>query len=160
MMTVSWNVTARSNNADSTSKCYFFSLLVVTVTILQLFYTVSEGDGQVEVCVILRGQTERDITVTVTTMSGTASGRQETLSIEVHKKYYLLTISDADFSSLTAGLTFTQSLDLNQTLCVNITILEDDILETSENFAVLVSSTDSSVATGSPSTVVITDNDG
>ena len=48
---------------------------MVTVAISQLSYTVSEGDGQVEVCVVFRGQTERDITVTVTTMSGTALGR-------------------------------------------------------------------------------------
>ena len=48
---------------------------VVIVAFLQLQYAVNEGDGQVEVCVILRGQTERDITVTVSTMSGIASGR-------------------------------------------------------------------------------------
>ena len=47
---------------------------MVTVEFLQLLQDVDEGDGQVEVCVILRGQTERDITVTVNTMSGTASG--------------------------------------------------------------------------------------
>ena len=44
------------------------------VDFAQLSYTIGEGDGEVEVCVILRGQTERDITVTVSTMSGTASG--------------------------------------------------------------------------------------
>ena len=67
-------VTACYNDAHSSLECYFFSLSVVTVTISQQFYTVGEGDGEVEVCVILRGQTERDVTVTVSTMSGTASG--------------------------------------------------------------------------------------
>ena len=40
----------------------------------QPFHAFNEGDGQVEVCVILRGQTERDITVTVSSVSGSASG--------------------------------------------------------------------------------------
>ena len=38
-------------------------------------YTVGEGDGQVEVCAVLTGQTARDITVTITTESDTASGK-------------------------------------------------------------------------------------
>ena len=46
----------------------------MNIEFLELFEAVGEGDGQIEVCVILRGQTERDITVTVNTMSGTASG--------------------------------------------------------------------------------------
>ena len=55
---------------------------MVEVDFSQLVQAVDEGDGQVEVCVILRGQTERDITVTVSTMSGTA-----TVS---GKKYFVL----------------------------------------------------------------------
>ena len=47
---------------------------VVSLKFSQPSQAIGEGDGHVEVCVILRGQTERDITVTVSTMSGTASG--------------------------------------------------------------------------------------
>ena len=47
---------------------------VVSLKFSQPSQSIGEGDGHVEVCVILRGQTERDITVTVSTMSGTASG--------------------------------------------------------------------------------------
>ena len=48
---------------------------MVTVKFSESVYSVGEGGGQVEVCAILRGQTERDISVTVSTMSGIASGR-------------------------------------------------------------------------------------
>ena len=48
---------------------------MVTVKFSESVYSVGEGGGQVEVCAILRGQIERDISVTVSTMSGTASGR-------------------------------------------------------------------------------------
>ena len=34
----------------------------------------AESDGEVEMCVILRGQTERVVTVTVISVSGSASG--------------------------------------------------------------------------------------
>ena len=78
--------------------------------------------------------------------------------------YYIFSlinaVSDGDYSFLTANLMYTQSLDLNQTLCVNITILEDEILENNENFVVLISSADSSVITGPQSTVTIINNDG
>ena len=47
---------------------------MVSLKFSQPSQAIGEGNGHVEVCVILRGQTERDITVTVSTMSGTASG--------------------------------------------------------------------------------------
>ena len=68
---------------------------------------------------------------------------------------------DEDFDNpFTIDLTYPQSLDLNQTLCVNITIVDDRVLENEEEFTVSIESTDSNVTTGSPSTVIITDNDG
>ena len=68
---------------------------------------------------------------------------------------------DKDFiNPLAIDLNYPQSLDKNQTLCVNITIADDGILENEEDFTVSIGSTDSDVTTGSPSTVIITDNDG
>ena len=72
----------------------------------------------------------------------------------------LLSLSDEDFHSFITDLMYYNSLDLNQTLCVNITIIDDEILENDEDFSVFLVSTDNSVTTGSPSTVSITDNDG
>ena len=38
-------------------------------------YSVGEGDGQVEVCTVLTGQTDRNITAAITIQSDTASGK-------------------------------------------------------------------------------------
>ena len=69
------------------------------------------------------------------------------------------TISDEDFHPFTTELIYTLSLEPNQTLCVNITIVDDSILENEEYFTVSISSTDSSVITGPPATIIIIDND-
>ena len=71
-------VTAGHNDTDSSPKCYFFSLSVVTVTISRQFHTVGEGDGQVEICAVLTGQTERNITTAIIIQSDTASGKAVT----------------------------------------------------------------------------------
>ena len=134
---------------------------MVVVEFLQLSLAVGEGDGEVEVCVIIRGQTERNISVTVSAMSGTASGRHARFHIIVNEPVIIsINISDEDFHTFTTDLTYTPSLDRNQTLCVNITIMDDSILENEEDFTVSISSTDSSVITGPPSTISIIDNDG
>ena len=74
--------------------------------------------------------------------------------------HHLIYISDEDFHPFTTDLIYTLSLDQNQTLCVNITIVDDGILENEQDFTVSISSTDSSVITGPPSIVSIIDNDG
>ena len=72
----------------------------------------------------------------------------------------MLSLSDEDFHSFITNLMYYNSLDLNQTLCVNISIIDDKVLESNEDFSVFLVSADNSVTTGSPSTVSITDNDG
>ena len=72
-----------------------------------------------------------------------------------------LSMLDEDFiNPFPIDLTYPQSLDQSQTLCVNITIVDDIVLENEEEFTVSIESTDNNVTTGSPSTVIITDNDG
>ena len=75
----------------------------------------------------------------------------------------LLTLSTlgGDFdNAITTDVTYIESLDQNQMLCISISVTEDNILENEEEFTVSLSSTDSNVTTGSPSTVIIIDNDG
>ena len=69
-------------------------------------------------------------------------------------------VSDGDFATLGTNLIYNRSLDLNQTLCVNIAIMDDSILESDEDFTVSINSPDSSVITGPQSIVTIIDNDG
>ena len=55
---------------------------------------------------------------------------------------------------------FSSILTLQPTLCVNITITDDDILENNEYFSVTINNTDDSSSVGSPTSVIIVDNDG
>ena len=48
----------------------------------------------------------------------------------------------------------------NETICVNVTIVDDDALEGTESFLVTVTSSDSVYLAGGPATVFIVDNDG
>ena len=58
-----------------------FFVAVVTVNFSESVYTVGEEDGQTEVCAVLTGQTERNITATVSTQSDTASGKATYISL-------------------------------------------------------------------------------
>ena len=46
----------------------------VTVDMQQAFYAVGEEDGSVQVCAELRNQAERNLTVMIGTVNGTAQG--------------------------------------------------------------------------------------
>ena len=65
-----------------------------------------------------------------------------------------------DYSNTTALLNYPPSLELSQVLCENITIVDDSVLESDEDFVVSLSSNDSSVVTGSVAIVSILNDDG
>ena len=137
-------------------------IIVVAVNFSEPVYTVGEGDSHAEVCVVLTGQTSRNIAVTIIAQSNTASGKTiSILYIIFSMSLNVLSMLDEDYiNPVTISLTYPKSLDQNQTLCVNITIVDDSVLENEEELTVSIESTDRNVTTGSPSTVIITDNDG
>jgi len=47
----------------------------VTVGVQQVSYSVREADGLVMVCTILTGETQREVLVNLTTLSGSAQGQ-------------------------------------------------------------------------------------
>lgn len=53
-----------------------------------------------------------------------------------------------------------RSSTTNETICVNVTIVDDDAFEDTESFLVTVTSSDSVYLAGGPATVFIVDNDG
>lgn len=65
-----------------------------------------------------------------------------------------------DYLNASALLNYPQSLEFNQTLCENITIISDSVLESDEDFVISLSSDDGSVITGSEITVFILNDDG
>lgn len=52
------------------------------------------------------------------------------------------------------------SMRANQSLCFNVNITDDNILEDDEDFAVALNNTDDSAMTNSPAIITIIDNDG
>lgn len=74
--------------------------------------------------------------------------------------YLLFTTATMDYLNTSVLLTFPPSLELSQTLCENITIVDDSVLENDEDFVVSLSSADSSVITGSEAIVSILNDDG
>lgn len=56
------------------STCYVY-ISDVTVGFQQMSYVVREEDGFVMVCVLLSGNTQREVLVDLTTLSGSAQGQ-------------------------------------------------------------------------------------
>ena len=53
---------------------YFIIIIVVTAFLDEDGYTVSEADGALEVCVILNGFIDREVTINLSTVDETAIG--------------------------------------------------------------------------------------
>ena len=86
-----------------------------------------------------------------------------TYAVTPHYTFHVwitLTETSDDYINLETPLIFPSSLELNQTLCINITVVDDNILESTEFFIVSIDSSDDSIFTGVPATVSIIDNDG
>ena len=56
----------------------------VTVGVQQVSYSVREADGLVMVCTILTGDTQREVLVNLTTLSGSAQGQLSPISTPMH----------------------------------------------------------------------------
>ena len=103
-------------------------------------YTVLEGAGQVLVMVDLLSpnQLARDVQLQISSLDESAS-------------------SGMDYTTLSQTLTFTPG---NQSLSVSVTIIDDDTLEHSERFFLMLSTTDDDVEfENDTSSVYIIDND-
>ena len=57
------------------SPCILPLFKVVSVDLEQVSYTVTEENEMIEVCVVLTGMIERNVTIILTTMEGTAQIR-------------------------------------------------------------------------------------
>ena len=111
----------------------------MTIGLEQPSYTVNEDNGSVMVCAaIVNGTLERTLTFRLTTQDDSAT-------------------SPADFSSVSADLTFDES---TSRACVDIPIEDDQIVENPEVFRVVVDGDDPDVVFDPPSsTVTIIDSD-
>lgn len=110
--------------------------VVIGIMLESTSYSVMEGSS-VEVCVMLRGELEREVPLSLTTHTGTA---------KLHKDY-------ADVTSilhLVAG---------DGRVCFSVETLEDNIVEGDEMLQVVLNGNDSVFMTGNVVNVTIIDND-
>ena len=133
----------------------------VTVSIPPMV-SVGEEDGMVQVCATLSAveDTERDLTITLATSNGTGKHVIHYYQSMIYS-FPTTALSGTDYEAVTSDVIFaTRSSDGDEE-CVNITILEDDALETSETFTVTLTTSDLDVMIDTNvTTVIILDNDG
>ena len=125
---------------------------------IPLMLDVNEGDGIVEVCVMLASlnSTEREVIVTLTPDTGTGKFRKCHVCIDCN--IYHCTATDADYISSALVVTISAGSDGQ---CIGINITNDMALEFSENFILTLTTTDPDVLLGNSETIIqITDDDG
>lgn len=95
------------------------------VTLDEAVYMGNESDGFLMVCAVLTGGVlERDVTVYLSTFDDTA-------------------FQPGDYTALAAyPLTFASGDPVGTRRCVNVTIIDDDIIEPDQSFSLLLESSD------------------
>ena len=114
----------------------------VTIGFEREQYSIGEDQGNVEVCVEVReGSLEREIVITLLTQDSSSA------------------VTPQDYMNISVELTFDPNSSIQ---CVNISIVNDDILEGVEDIEILLVSGNEERVNLSPerATVQITDDDG
>lgn len=111
-------------------------IAVIGIMLESTSYSVMEG-SMVDVCVMLSGELEREVPLSLTTQPGTA---------ELHKDY-------VDITSIL------HLLPGDGRVCFSVETLEDDIMEGDEMLQVVLNGNDSVFMSGNVVNVTIKDND-
>ena len=123
-------------------------------------YEVGEEDGFLSVCAILFGLTARNVSVSVSTSDDRdAEGMitQVMLTTRGVITFLYFTV-ERDFEATTAQLTFSP---IDSERCTAVSVVNDTILESDEEFTVELQTADQAVTLDPQSSVVIiSDNDG
>ena len=138
-----------------------FSLKAIMVLFQRATYEVLESAGSVEVCINVLGILERPATITIVPQDGSATS----MWLQFRKRWSFTvtvnTFADGDdYTFVTMELPLIQR---SVSQCFPLTILSDDILETSETFQLMLSTTDDNVLIGvssSLTTITILNDDG
>ena len=136
------------------------------VTMLESVFTVNESIGQVQVCANITGTKDILIKIEISTRQGTA-GTLEPLSEHTIFWANLILICSAETGVLSDFVPFIHQLTFephDTQKCINVTIIDDTIVENTETFYVDLTQTpdlDSRVViVHGTSTIEITDDDG
>ena len=152
---------------------YFFFSTAAFVFFEQSMIAVNESVGRAQVCVVCSELPEREIVISLNEQTGTAQGT----IITHHQTFFLYTLNYSSNSSYTNSEFISTAADFvlvsnstvimfqsgltSDTQCVDIEIVNDNILESSEFFNIILSSADPDVAIeNSMASIVILDDDG
>ena len=135
----------------------------ITVGFSQSVFSASEDDGFVLVCAeLLEGELGTDIYSFIGPADfGNNSGRN--INIILHTKWLFINFiatNGQDYTGLPTVISFVSGQSLHSPSCVNVTITDDNILEATENFTIILSTEFPGVSTlRAWSIVEIVDND-
>lgn len=134
--------------------------LEVDIQFQDVFYEANEGSSPLQVCVVRTGEIASSISVTLTSTNITATRKSSIVSYGAIDNIFnaLLTAGD-DYSSINEVLVISPTQDPVQ--CIEVTIVDDDIVESSEAFSISLTTNQPGVNFESDeTTVTIMDNDG
>ena len=137
--------------------------LVVNASLNEVSYIVNEEEGFIEGCVVLDGLIQRDVVIQLYTFDSTATGMYYNLfELVTDTSLYIPCISaPEDYEAAIFPVIFAPDLLSSRSLCGNISVTFDEIVEDMEEFFVTINSSDCNVQIVQPSTpVFILDNSG
>lgn len=121
-------------------------------------FTAVEENQVATICVILEDDIERDLTIT---FSSTEQCEIYCLSLYHCRPLPLNSLAATDFSDVSTNLTFTVGKG-GRELCHNVLVTDDDILEDTETYMLILSSLDEDVIiqTSTALLVILDETDG
>ena len=153
-----WIMIVRVVHVCSDISVVFFLDVSVSVPAM---VSVGEGDGMVQVCATLSAveDTERNLTITVSTSDGTGEN-EITQKDLMNTDFFKIALDGSDYNSVSSTEIFTSGSTDGATRCVNITIIDDGALEGNQTFTVVETTRDVDVVIGTNiTTIKIVDND-
>lgn len=121
-------------------------------------FTAVEESQVATICVILEDDIERDLTIT---LSSTEQREIHCLSLYHCRPLPLNSLAATDFSEVSTNLTFTVG-ESGRELCHNVSVTDDDILEDTETYMLILSSLDKNIIiqTSTALLVILDETDG
>lgn len=117
-------------------------------------YEAEERDGvEVEVCIDLNGQTERNVSLTLAVVSGTATGQCSWTFVYIKIIFFFFTDgTDYDVEPFSVELTASEYISMDS-VCNSIVLREDALLEVTETIVFELNSINSFVVISQSSAV-------
>ena len=141
-------------------KHYDCTILIDVTVFIPERVRVAEGSGTLQVCAFMFNSEpiQRDFTIYLTTVDGTGTK----LWFSKEGKFHLPTaLAGSDYVGVASEQTFTYGSLGGTTRCLDITLLDNEALEESLTFSVVLFTIDPHVALGrTTTTIAIMDDDG